>query len=132
MCWGQFGAVCHIKSKSLRESVAKLERAVFGVDFDSLAFPDFAFKDVNAKRIENFLLDGALERTCSVNRVVTFARDQFLRGIGKIERDLLLFEPFRQTAELNFDNLFEVVFSESIENDDLIDPVEKLGSKMRP
>src|SRR5205823_8731141 len=93
---------------------------------------DFTFENVDAKRVENFFLDGALEGTRSVNRVVTFARDQFLGGIGKIERDLLLLEPFRQAAELNFNNLFEVVLSESIKNDNLIDPVEKFGSNMCP
>ena len=40
-------------------SYAKLERAVLGVDVNGLTFADFAFEDLDAKRIENFFLDGA-------------------------------------------------------------------------
>ena len=117
---------CHRKILTCIE----LERAILCVDANGLAFADFAFEDVDAKRIENFFLDCALEWTRSVNRIVTFARDQFLGGIGKIERDLLLLEPFRQAAKLDFDNLFEVIFCESIKNYNLIDAIEKLGTKM--
>jgi len=101
----------------------KLERAVFGIDMDGLAFADFAFKDVYAERVENFFLDCALQRAGAVNGIVTFARDQFLGRIGKIERDLLLLEPFRQAAKLNFNDLPEIVFGEAIENDDLVDAI---------
>src|SRR6266566_5405093 len=119
-----------IVQQSLQLLLAKFERTVLSIDVDGLAFADFTFENVDAKRVENFFLDGALERARAVNRIVTFARDQFLGGIGKIERDLLLLEPFRQAAELDFNDLFEVVFSEAIKNDNLIDPVEKFGTKM--
>ena len=62
---------------------------------DGLAFADFAFEDVNAEWVENFFLNRAPERTRAVNRIVPFAREQFLGRIRKIERDLLLLEPFR-------------------------------------
>src|SRR5437762_10061487 len=120
------GLRCHRKILTRIE----LERAVLCIDANGLAFADLAFEDVDAKWVENFFLDGALEGTRSVNRIVTFARDQFLGGIGKIERDLLLLEAFRQAAELDFDDLLEVVLSESIKNDNLIDPVEKFRTKM--
>src|SRR5713101_3139905 len=112
---------------TLRLSRAKLERAVFGIDMDDLALVDFAFQNVDAERVENFFLDRAFQRARAVNRIVTFARDQVLGRIGKIERDLLLFEPFRQATKLDFDDLLEVVLGEAIENDDLIDAIEKLG-----
>ncbi len=97
---------------------------------NGLAFADFAFEDVDAEWIENFFLNRAPERTRAVNRIVPFAREQFLSRIGKIKRDLLLVEPFRQSAKLDFDDLFKVVFGEPIKNDDLIDAVEKFGTKM--
>ena len=46
---------------------------------DSLAFADFAFEDVDAEWVENFFLDGAPERAGTLNRIVPFARKQFLR-----------------------------------------------------
>jgi len=80
---------------TLRLSRAKFECAVFGIDTDDLAFVDFSFKDVDAERIENILLDGAFQRPRSVNRIVTIARDQFFGRIGKVERNFLLLESFR-------------------------------------
>src|SRR5437867_13387336 len=97
---------------------------------NGLAFADFAFEDVDAEWIENFFLNREPERTRAVNRIVPFAREQFLSGIGKIKRDLLLVEPVRQSAKLDFDDLFKVVFGEPIKNDDLINSVEKFGTKM--
>jgi hypothetical protein len=58
---------------------AKLKRTVFCIDGDSLAFSDFAFEDVDAERIENFLLNSAAERTRTQTRIVPFAREEFLR-----------------------------------------------------
>jgi len=55
----------------------EFERAVFGIDMDGLAFADFAFEDVDAERVEDFFLNRTLERARTVNRVVTFARNQF-------------------------------------------------------
>src|SRR5437867_4387549 len=65
---------------------------------NGLAFADFAFEDVDAEWIENFFLNRAPERTRAVNRIVPFAREQFLSRIGKIKRDLLLVEPFRPSS----------------------------------
>src|SRR5438067_8877066 len=90
------------------------------VDLDGLSFANFAFEDVDRERIENFFLDRAPERARAVNRIVTFAGKQRFRRIGKIERDLLLFESFGQTTELNLDNLFQVILGQPIENDNLI------------
>jgi hypothetical protein len=56
--------------------LAKFERAVFSIDADGVAFSDFAFEDVDAEGVENFFLDRAPQRAGTVNRVVTFAREQ--------------------------------------------------------
>ena len=58
---------------------AKLKRTVFCTDVDSLTFSDFAFEDVDAERIENFLLNSAAERARTQTRIVPFAREEFLR-----------------------------------------------------
>jgi hypothetical protein len=87
---------------------------------DGLAFADFAFQNVDAKRIEDFFLNRALERARAVSRIITFARDQLLGRIRKVERDLLLLEPFRQTAQLNFNDVFEFAFTESLTNDHVV------------
>src|SRR5882757_10183211 len=98
---------------------------------DRLAFADFAFEDVDAEWVENFFLDGAPERTRSVNRIETFARKQFLGRIRQLEGDLLLLETLRQAAKLDLNNLFQVVLTEPVENDDFIHAIEKLWAEMR-
>ena len=59
--------------------LAKLERAVFRIDLNGLAFADFAFEDVDREWIENFFLDRAAEWARAVNRIVTFARKMRFR-----------------------------------------------------
>src|SRR5882724_12496100 len=95
-----------------------------------MAFADFAFENINAERIENFSLDGAPQRAGAVNRIVSFAREQFLGRIGEFQCDLLLLKALRQTAKLDFDDFLQIVLGQPIENDDLINAVEKLGTEM--
>jgi len=78
---------------------------------DGLSFADFAFEDVDAERIENFFLNRAAKWTRAVDRIVTFTGKQRFGRIGKIERDLLLFESFGQAAKLNLNDLFQIVFA---------------------
>src|SRR5262249_46966734 len=102
----------------------------FRIDVNGLAFADFAFEDVDAERIENFLLNGTSQRTRAVNGIVSLACQEFLCRIGELERDLLLLEPFGQAAELDLNDLFQVVLTEPIENDDFIDAIEKFWTEM--
>src|SRR5438874_11552818 len=98
---------------------------------DGLTFADVAFQDVDTEWVENFFLDRAPERTRSVNRIETFARQQFLSRVGELEGNLLLLETLRQATELDLHNLFQVVLTEPVENDDFIDAIEKLRAEMR-
>src|SRR5882724_1838744 len=96
-----------------------------------MAFADFAFENINAERIENFSLDGAPQRAGAVNRIVSFAREQFLGRIGEFQCDLLLLKALRKAAELDFDDFLQIVFRETIENNDLINAVKELWTEMR-
>ena len=71
---------------------------------NGLTLPDFAFKNIDAQRIENLPLNGTPQGSRAVNGIVAFTREQCLGGIGQLERDLLLLETFRKSAKLNFDN----------------------------
>ena len=67
-CSGAWKTLTHVERK----------RAVFCVHLDGLAFADFAFENVDAEGVENFFLDRAPEGARAVNRVISFAREQFL------------------------------------------------------
>src|SRR5436305_4202286 len=101
----------------------ELERAVLRIDADGLAFADFAFEDVDREWVENFFLNRAAKRARAVNRIVAFASKMCFGGIGKFERDLLLLETFRQTFQLDFDDLLQVILAQPIEDDDLVHAV---------
>ena len=59
-----------------------------------MAFADLAFENVDTKRVENFLLNGAPQRTRAVSRIVTLPQDQFLSGGSKLQRDLAFGQKF--------------------------------------
>jgi hypothetical protein len=109
--WDQVREVIGRDFLATRLVRAKFKRSVFCIDMDNLAFADLAFKNVETERIENLFLNRALSRTCTVNRIVTFAGNKRLRRLGKIEADLLLLESLGQSAELDFDNFLEVLFA---------------------
>src|SRR5439155_8023077 len=113
------------RNREISRLRSKLQSSVFRIDADGLAFADFAFQDVDAERVENFFLNGAAQRTRAVNGIVTFARQQLLGRIRELECDLLLLQAFRQAAQLDFHNLFQIVLAEPIENDDFFDSIEE-------
>ena len=85
----------------LRKSMSgKHNRPVFLVRADRLSLVKFALEDIEAERIENLFLNHAFERTRPVNGIVTFASDERLGPIGKLERDLLLLQAFGQTDQV--------------------------------
>src|SRR5215470_9180833 len=61
------------KRPELSPIFTKFKCAVFGVNVNGLAFADFAFKNIDAERIENFSLNGATQGSCAVNGIVAFA-----------------------------------------------------------
>src|ERR1700704_5091113 len=53
------------------------------------------------------------------------------RGIER-EHDLALLQELLQPAELDFDDPAHLALLQAVEQDDLVDAVEELGSEMRP
>jgi hypothetical protein len=61
---------------------SKSERTIFCIHADRLPFVNFAFQNLHAQRIENFFLNRAFERSGTVNRIVSLARNQRFRRIA--------------------------------------------------
>ena len=57
------------------------------VDDDVIAVQDLAVEDFEGERVLHQLLDSALQRPRSEVRVVAFGKEEFLRGVGQLERD---------------------------------------------
>src|SRR5687767_14557604 len=81
------GGVC---VSSAMCQLSRLERQVPGrcVDSYSISFSELSFEHFNRQRIEDLPLNGALQGTRAVGRVVPFGDQQVLRAVGDIDLDL--------------------------------------------
>src|SRR6266545_5132402 len=105
------------------------ELVAVGVDLNAIAFFEFSLEDLNRQGILNQTLDRPLERARSVNRVVSFVGKQCLGAIGDIEGHLSARQVLAQPLELNIDNGFDLVAAQVVEDDRLVNPVEKVRFK---
>jgi hypothetical protein len=95
-----------------------------------LPVANLATENGASERSFDFTLDGALERTRPICRVVAGAHEVGTRGIGQFNFNVPLGETLAQTRELNLDNLLEVLFRQRVEDDGLVDTIQKLGTEM--
>ena len=58
----------------------KQDMAVIDIGSDHIAIHKPAVEDIERERIQQQVLDGALERTCAINRIVALVADEFLGG----------------------------------------------------
>src|SRR5207237_977545 len=77
-------------------------------------------------------LDDALERPGAVRRVIAGPDQVRPGGVGQFQRDLPLRQPLSQAAELDFDDLLQLGLVQGVEDDHLVDPVEKLRPEVSP
>ena len=75
------------------------------IDADAAVVGDAAFEQLGGQRVLNPLLDHALERPSAEGRVVAFAGDRLLRGVGDFQADVALGEQLREAGDLQVDDL---------------------------
>src|SRR5581483_1488469 len=97
------------------------------IAFDDACFArlDFAAEQFHRQRILYQALNRPLQWPRAVDRVETFAGQQLFRGLYKRERNLPFGEHLSQSLELDFDDLPEVLNAQPLEDDDVINAVEK-------
>ena len=86
--------------------------------------------DLLRQRRFDLLLDGALERPRAVHRVVAAVRQIVARGVGEVEGEVAVGQPLLEPAELDVDDLPDVVALERVEDDDVVDAVQELGAEV--
>src|ERR1700730_18083770 len=107
------------------------ERVRAGADDDGIALQELSLEDAHRQRVEHPPLDRALEGPRAVRRIVPFTDELLLRRVRQLHVDLPLLEPFHQAADLDIDDLLQVVAPEGVEEDDLVDPVQELRAEQR-
>ena len=90
---------------------------------------DGATEDGAAEVVEEHRLEGALDGTGTVFRVVAFFGDEADGIVVDMEGDALLFEAVGDAAELDLDNLLNLCLLQGLEHQDVVDAVDELGTK---
>ena len=96
-----------------------------------IPLPVEALENIDAQGIEESLLNGTLERTRSVNRVVTLIGDK-LPGLRLNGKPDTLSGQATSSLKLYAGNLTEFLPVQTVKDHSLIHPVQKLGPEVRP
>ena len=109
-----------------------LERKFITIDLDGdrLLVVDFATDDTLAELVEEFVLNGSLDRTGTKLRVEACLGDEGDGLIGDLERDAILGDHLDDLINLQTDNLLDFCLVEGREGDDVVDSVEELWTEM--
>src|SRR5262249_13383420 len=109
---------------------AKLMLGRLIVHLDRFPIVYRALQQLPAQRRFDLLLQGPLQRPRTIRLIIANPHQVSLGLIGQFQRDVAFLEAPAQTSELNLHNLLEMLFRQSVEDNDLIDAVEELGPKM--
>src|SRR3712207_2775439 len=105
---------------------------VVGLDYDLGAVGDLALQDHLAHRVLDHALQDALEGPGAERRVVARIRE-LVEGLGgELDCDVALDHLLPEALDLDLDNVAHVLALELVEDDDLVDPVEELGTEDLP
>src|ERR1700730_16955295 len=100
--------------------------ALLDGDLDGLAFLDTAFEDQRRQRVLQAALDHPLERPGAIDRIVAAVGQPLHRPAVEVESDLATGQELAQLSELDVDDVRHVSPAQPVEQQDLVEPVEKL------
>lgn len=102
-----------------------------GVDADAISLLKFTVEDLETERIEDFSLDDSSQRASAVSGIIAFLDQESFGVIGELQANLSVAKALEEPLELEVDNLGDLPIIQTVEDDDLIDAIEKLGTEMR-
>src|SRR5688500_6381355 len=125
------------RAKILRLVAGKGERPLFGElqdtvprgDLDHVARCEIAHEDALRERVLELVLDRALQRPGAVHRIEPGFAELVARRIVEYQPDVALGQPLAQIADLYLDDAPDVLAAQGMEHDDLVDPVDELGTE---
>jgi hypothetical protein len=99
------------------------------IHHDRVPVMEATFEEGHRERVRHQVLDRPLDRSRPEGWIVTGIRDPPACGGRDLDFHLAIPRQIRESLELHSDNLFEFFTTERGKYQDLIDPVEKLGTK---
>src|SRR5262245_45570673 len=100
------------------------------IDEDRLALVDFAFQKAASERGFDLTLDRAFQRSGAVIRIEAGLRQMRARRVGQLQIDVAFGQAPPEPVELYLDDLFQMLFGQRMEDDDLVHAVEEFGAEM--
>src|SRR5688500_9955175 len=104
-----------------RLTFRKAQLVASHVHYYGVALAERAVEHAQRKRIEQPPLQGALERARPIYWIITLADQEVFRSFTQLYRDFPVAEAFQQPAQLNFDDLLDVLLLERVEDHDFVD-----------
>jgi len=86
-------------------------------------------RKLGGQRVQQAVLDGALERAGAELRVEAFLGDQLLGRAVHLQGELLLRQAFLQPLQLDIHDAREVLFVQVMEDDDVVTRLRNSGRK---
>ena len=102
--------------------------AVFGIDLDGTIAVESACKEFLREVVEQEALDGSLDGTRSEVWVVAFVSKQVDGFIAYLQSQAILFKHLLNSLDLQADNLLHFAPVQGMEDDNLVDSVQELGT----
>src|SRR5690606_8540111 len=93
---------------------------------DLVAFLHVLVDDLFGHRVLDVLLDRALQRACAELLIVAFLAEEILGLIGQLQVVAQFADALVHIAQLNVDDLVDVLALERVEHDDVVDAVQEL------
>src|SRR6476646_2365615 len=115
-----------------RSHPGKAQMLVRSLGANGVALVEVALENLERDRVLELALDHALERPSPVYRIVAL-RGQELLGLRRdLEPDVPGRQQIVQVAQLDVHDVHQVLAAERTEDDDLVHPIEELGTEEVP
>src|SRR5215213_720198 len=128
-CWDIFQSS---SSGRKRRVSLKLHHVAIRRHSHGLPGQNLTLQELHRKRVLNQRLNCALQWSSTVCRVVTFAHQKRFRRRLQHEHHVALVQHCRQTLKLHIDDLADLFARELVEDDDVVDTIQKLRFEMQP
>src|SRR3982751_4960802 len=97
-----------------------------------IALGEASLQNRQRKRVLQQPLDCALEGTSTKRGIVSLGGENFPRLGRELKGQLAISKELLQTLQLQIDDVLNVLLTQRMEDDDVVDAIEELGTEMLP
>ena len=110
----------------------ELQLAGLDVDPHGVSLREFPLQDLHRQGIQDAPLKCALERARAIRRIVAFGEQEILGGFAELDPDLALFQSRDQATHLDVNDGAQVLPTQGVKENDLVDPIEEFRTEVGP